>query len=60
MSFIVRNGDLIAVAAGGVFLGVADVTGHVDPVWWIVWGGLSALTLVMRGIRMRMERRGRS
>jgi hypothetical protein len=56
MNPIVRYGDLLAVAAGGITLAAASVAGEVDPLWWILWGVCAAIVAGARVYRGRLGR----
>lgn len=54
--FIVRYGDVIAVAAGGITLAAASVLGDVAPAWWIVWAAGAVTVAGARVYRGRLDR----
>ncbi|MGW6461559.1 hypothetical protein ACWF94_37470 [Streptomyces sp. NPDC055078] len=56
MNSIVRYGDIIAVAGGGITLAAASAAGDVSTGWWIAWGVCAAVTAAARIYRHRITR----
>ncbi|MET9126967.1 hypothetical protein [Streptomyces sp. NPDC004528] len=57
MQFIVRNGDVVAVVAGGVAIGAGSALADVSLAWWVLWGASVIAVAGARIYRRRLSQR---
>ena len=55
MRTLIRNGDVLAVTAGGIALAAAGLTTHLAYGWWIAWG-IAAIVAGSRAYRHQLDR----
>jgi hypothetical protein len=56
MKKLIRYGDVLTVAAGGITLAAAGVLAPVHPAWWAGWGAAALVVTASQWYRHRLAR----